>query len=336
MLPVLALFSGRVGSSRVRRGFTLVELLVVIAIIGVLVGLLLPAVQAAREAARRSSCNNNLKQIGLALQNHEDAKKAFPSGGCGTQALNAGGGEQWGHSQWVALLPYMEYSEIYSQWNFKAPDEGWTGNRAIYSGTRIKVLKCPSSSLTDGGQGAVQPASQYFGIAGAVPRGGFTSTTGFSDQSGSWGQCSMRGMITSRDQKKLSDCSDGLSNTMVEGEISNLIYDANGQNGQDRRPGRNWGWPMGGLTGWGDDWAPQVNIVTIRYAPNAKVLGANGLTWPGWDDASGTNTPLASSHTGGVQILMADGSSRFLTESIDMQILTYMAVRDDGQTILGM
>src|SRR5262245_32651343 len=101
-------------------GFTLVELLVVIAIIGVLVALLLPAVQAAREAARRAQCNNNLRQIGLAVVNYLGTKKdVFPTGAA--QDRNWGGlnGNYRGVTFFVYLLPFMEQQSIYAQWDFK-------------------------------------------------------------------------------------------------------------------------------------------------------------------------------------------------------------------------
>jgi prepilin-type N-terminal cleavage/methylation domain-containing protein len=96
--------------TRRRLGFTLVELLVVIAIIGILVALLLPAIQAAREAARRSQCGNNLKQIGIALQNYHDTYKRFPIG-----ARN-GIGNNWGASFYVGLLPFMEQQSLFERW----------------------------------------------------------------------------------------------------------------------------------------------------------------------------------------------------------------------------
>src|SRR5262245_33762589 len=92
-----------------RTGFTLVELLVVIAIIGILVAFLLPAIQAAREASRRSQCQNNLKQIGLAVQNHHDARRAFPMG--------RDGWKQKAVSWAFFLLPYMEETAIYNSWH---------------------------------------------------------------------------------------------------------------------------------------------------------------------------------------------------------------------------
>src|SRR6188474_719745 len=92
---------------RSRRAFTLIELLVVIAIIGILIALLLPAVQQAREAARRSQCQNNLKQIALAIHNFEDSKKTLPSSRLGPQ-----------HATWfVQILPYMEQSNLYAMWD---------------------------------------------------------------------------------------------------------------------------------------------------------------------------------------------------------------------------
>src|SRR5437773_11311849 len=102
-----------------RAGFTLVELLVVVAIIGVLVGLLLPAIQAAREAARRMACGNNLRQIGLAVQNFEAAHKAFPSSLRPTPVDPGGLFNGWSvHGQ---ILPYLEQASLYQQINFDLP-----------------------------------------------------------------------------------------------------------------------------------------------------------------------------------------------------------------------
>jgi len=331
----------------IRKAFTLVELLVVIAIIGTLVGLLLPAVQAARESARRSACVNNMKQQGLAFHNFHSAKNAFPSGGGATLRLSATGGEQWGHSQWVALMPYVEMQDVYSKWNFNAGDEGWTGNAGLHTNwpsaatatVRYKALECPSSNMRQPSYiGSL--ASHYFGIAGAITSGRFTST----DQlwpTQPWGATSGRGMVPNKGTtgqpagpdclgKKISECSDGTSSTLLVGEMSDFVRDASGTTKQDRRPGRNWGWSMGGLTGW-ENWAPHSNNVTLRYPPNAAALGQAGVTdWADWADASPANPPLTSAHPGGVNVLKVDGSVDFITNSIAMEILTLMAVRDDG------
>ncbi|WP_298866862.1 DUF1559 domain-containing protein [uncultured Gimesia sp.] len=321
----------RLGIKRTSKGFTLIELLVVIAIIAILIALLLPAVQQAREAARRAQCKNNLKQIGLALHNYHETYGQFPSGN-GISSLTGAGAEQWGHSQWVALLPYVDQANIYNKWNFSAGSEGWTGNRPAYTGIKQKWLTCPSSTLPGGANAAVAEASHYYGISGAVPRGTFTDTAEYWDNSANWGLNSSRGMIDSRNGKKIKDCTDGTSNTIIEGEISGYVWDATGLNRGDRRPARNWGWTMGGLSGWGG-WTPNVSNVTVRYPPNAKVLGANGLVWAAWDDASGSNCPLTSFHVGGAHVLLTDGGVRFLSDNIDMLTFTLLAVRDDNQTL---
>jgi prepilin-type N-terminal cleavage/methylation domain-containing protein len=118
---------------RLRRGFTLVELLVVIAIIGVLVALLLPAVQAAREAARRSSCSNNLKQIGIATHNFHDTYNVFPP-------LRIAGAEGWA-SYWVLIMPYMEQKNVYDSWDLTRK---YAQQSAIARETHVKSYYCPS------------------------------------------------------------------------------------------------------------------------------------------------------------------------------------------------
>lgn len=313
------------------KGFTLIELLVVIAIIAVLIALLLPAVQQAREAARRSQCKNNLKQIGLALHNYQDVNLRFPSAfGNQSVSLVPTTHERWGHSQWVALLPYIDQAPMYNSWNFLADDEGWAGNQNISRNATIPNYVCPSSVLPAYSPNGFKTA-HYYGIQGAVPFGTFTDTTGLSDNTANWGYNSSRGMIC-WGGKKISECVDGTSNTMIEGEMSDFVFDATGKVSQDRRPSRNWSWSMGGLSGW-MDWAPATCTTTIRYAPNSPVLGQNGLVWPAWDDASGSNTPLTSPHTGGVHALMVDGAVRFISNNINMLTLTVLAVRDDRQVI---
>ncbi len=134
------------GSSKRRRGFTLVELLVVIAIIGILVALLLPAVQAAREAARRTECINNLKQIGLGVQNHHDQRGYLPAYVVGDNRM----------SFWVAILPYLEQGNLYDRFDFtQSMSWHWNNNNAQIGfhtgqiGSRnalasIKAYTCPS------------------------------------------------------------------------------------------------------------------------------------------------------------------------------------------------
>ncbi len=146
----------RHGKYRLRSGFTLVELLVVIAIIGILVALLLPAIQAAREAARRTQCTNNLKQLGLAVQNFHDTYQAMPA-------------DRWRdqYATWFALvMPFMEASAEYQLWNF---DEFYTHSsnkraRMVY----IPGFFCPSQRGA-GGEGLLAPAvATGFGIQGST------------------------------------------------------------------------------------------------------------------------------------------------------------------------
>jgi len=125
-----------------RRGFTLVELLVVIAIIGVLVALLLPAVQSAREAARRMSCGNNLKQIGLAMQNYHDTFQVFPPGNItdGT-CCSAPSQTVWS----ISILPYIEGLNLQNQYNFNLANENAANGNVVRR--RVAVYECPSDML---------------------------------------------------------------------------------------------------------------------------------------------------------------------------------------------
>ena len=127
-------------SLRRRAGFTLIELLVVIAIIAVLIALLLPAVQAAREAARRAQCTNNLKQLGLAVQNYHSANNVFPADGY--SGLAAWQYQYPNFSVFVFLTPYLEQQQIYNATNFNLSD--YEPDNITIAGIAINALTCPS------------------------------------------------------------------------------------------------------------------------------------------------------------------------------------------------
>lgn len=321
-----------------RVAFTLIELLVVIAIIAVLIALLLPAVQQAREAARRTQCKNSLKQVGLALHNYHDTLNKFPAGALGAH--------DWGHSFWIAILPYVDQAPMYNQWNFSVGSEGWTHsgnpNINVIGGKTLPVGMCASSPLPtnvaprpDQNQPIMAP--QYMGISGSENRGNYTSA--YRQQGNSnIGVYSNQGMMPYHECINIKDCSDGSSNTILIGECSGQIFDAAGTTKGDCRPGGTWGWQMGHA---GDSWGSMANgnlspdagsgsVATIRYAPNSRVLNTDGCAG---GENQRRNCPLTSAHVGGAHVLMTDGAVRFISNNIDMNTLTYLGVRNDGQVV---
>jgi len=354
---------------RTRLGFTLIELLVVIAIIAVLVSLLLPAVQQAREAARRTQCKNNLKQIGLAFHNYHDSALIFP-GGCSLyNDYPRDGGSTISISFWVSILPHIDQGAIYSGWNFNSvnpahpagsgPGYHSLSNLALAGKAKLGWINCPSSPLTNQGmqpyinnvpEAAAYASLQdnhYFGIAGAVPIGGFTDSTVVNPSVFWGGAMSKRGMIPEKSNVKISGCTDGTSNTMLLGEISNFLKASDGVL-RDNRPGAGqpWfagSWPnTGAVFGAAWDVGPHMSVTTVRYSPNKRATitsgvwdlqGCGGDNPPFGNYWNHHNTPLSSGHAGGVNVLLTDGSVRFISDSIDLGTLSYISVRDDGQTV---
>ncbi len=231
-----------------RRGFTLVELLVVIAIIGILVGLLLPAVQAAREAARRMQCTNNLKQIGLALQNYQSTYSSLPAGCNGLPSTaNQFNGHGW---TWHAsILPFMEQNTLYNA--VQGPDgmgnelgDQNTGKPLVVKATTLSVFWCPSQPDVRGGsQKNGYQTCNYNGNMGTRIGNGnddciCTGIATLADmQTKPWGCMNGNGIFYVRSRTRFADVTDGLSNTIFVSEVPDSGGDAIGGFGAgcDRR-----------------------------------------------------------------------------------------------------
>jgi prepilin-type N-terminal cleavage/methylation domain-containing protein len=217
-----------------RSGFTLVELLVVIAIIGILIALLLPAVQAAREAARRSQCTNQLKQIGLAMQNYHDVQKTFPPYavlGMGPYTfVTSGGAETFPnaprpayHHTWLTLiLPYLEQMPLYQSVDFRRPAYGTgVGQPQPIVGTVVPTLLCPSDS------GFGRDPSRTWGIAIT----NYIVTEGYH-----WWQgpvvtaplgcvtADYQGIFAGGQTTPIANITDGTSNTILAAESNSTGY----------------------------------------------------------------------------------------------------------------
>lgn len=332
-------------------GFTLVELLVVIAIIGTLVGLLLPAVQAARESARRTSCSNNLKQLGLGLLNHHEAKLVFPG------SVGASVKGQSNTVSWISrILPYIEETAIYERINFS---DQWAGQLTTAKNVSLPTLLCPSSPISPK---AISPpvaapdwvqGASYVAISGAS-NGDQTTTggliPGFAEtriNTAVTAYVAAGGVLFSNGERPsvglkstLKIVTDGLSKTLLLGEQSDFLVDTSGV----KRAWTSGGYCNGWLYGsWGEGTPPNMtsnaatwSSTTIRWPINRKsgwTGGNNGVNDGGVACYAQDNAPLTSAHSGGVLSCMADGSVQFLSDSTTLAVLAQLATRDDGQSV---
>lgn len=330
---------GRLGR---RRGFTLIELLVVIAIIAILVAILLPAVQQAREAARRSACNNNMKQIGLALHNYHDAHKVFPIGATGNHI-----------SSWMLhLLPYTEHSNVYDQltWHTNSGrtrngQQPPTANLLALDRLVVNAYWCPSSDLEkindraslegdDHDGGHRYGTATYVGVSGAS-----LNATGAQDvagksrcYSGGRGIACNNGVLLTNESASIDDIRDGTTFTIMAAEQSGWGRDAAGALTEIRTSSQ-----WGAWTGTNVVWVPgrinqntpSYNVSTVRYSVGHRTQTSDAAG----NTTTGYNSAIQSARQGGAFVLRVDGGTKFLSDGTDIGILRLLAIRDDREII---
>lgn len=332
-----------------RRGFTLIELLVVIAIIAILIALLLPAVQQAREAARRSQCKNQLKQLALGVHNYHDVFTMFPmsvnvdgSLDSGTASLNTLDNNNpnicmLNHRGWLGVLPYIDQAPMYNALdltgatgsydrsgfgNICGSDPHTNGNSALVSQT-VVTFHCPSD---DGDTHYTGTSANYRISSAAQAAGHFGALTNydFSVERHSSGQNiwstesrTTRRMFGAHSNSRIRDVKDGTSNTvmLVEGtrNVKNGIANT-------------WGYSK--WVGNGIDFAASEGIndwicCSWWSPPNTSTDAGRTRNWgaPG------------STHTGGLQVALGDGSVRFISENIDNATRLNLAYIADGNVV---
>lgn len=318
--------------NKIRQGFTLIELLVVIAIIAILVALLLPAVQQAREAARRSSCKNNLMQLGIALTNYEYTWETLPIGSSndsGPVKNVRGAGHVVG---WlVGLSPYFEQRAVYQNFQFQY---------GVYAQANAQIAEHPVSALTCPsypGSGEVEfSAADYdengkseedfvesdeeleeveqSSDPGSFLLSGRVAYTNYSGNTGSENvpiDVENNGVFMLNRAIRMAEVRDGLSNTIFVGEKT---YG---------------GFKLGWISG------TRASLANTAVPINSTIVSSAG-SWGGdhLEPADVFETGgFGSAHTGGCQVVLGDTAVRFISESISPDVLRMLGNRDDGELI---
>jgi prepilin-type N-terminal cleavage/methylation domain-containing protein len=328
------------------RGFTLIELLVVIAIIAILIALLVPAVQKVREAAARTQCINNLKNLALAAHSYHDVNKKFPRnhtqvGGNVWEALSA--------NYWI--LPYIEQGPLFQQGQSNITNWSWTYGTLM--NTKLAVFLCPSAP----------PGSQR----GSNPNGWDGPGTNYAWCTGStietvWAGNRFNGLIAYQEDRRMAHATDGLSNTILFGEILSgsgksgtgvypydVFYTNNGlfnavvnrnfatvaelttigtaartaPSGLRSNNGTMWAWYAAGQS-----------TFNTAAPPNWQFPNAGGDCCPGGAHDWGFGLiPSRSMHTGGVNVALGDGTVRFVQSTVDLLTWQRLGAADDGMPL---
>ena len=299
-----------------RKGFTLIELLVVIAIIAILIGLLVPAVQKVREAAARIQCQNNLKQIGLALHNFHGTYKRFPSGimacvGSGSGCIFPSSCPRcqpppipgkWG--SWLTwILPYMEQNALYSRLDLNSREYGYSQGPDSWGAKVVATYICPSDYVP---QETIQYGVYYFGVNSYFANAGTKA----------WpvSVASLNGVMYYNSRVAIGNIKDGTSNTLMAGE--RYSQDPNVTD-TDLADWRGWAW--------------------TNYNSGGDSLG--DTSWPINSPASRTGVDarkcnFGSGHPGGANFLLCDGSVHFFSDgAVTIVTLQRLSVPNDGNVV---
>jgi len=306
---------------RARRGFTLIELLVVIAIIAILVGLMLPAVQKVRDAAARMSCQNNLKQMGLACNNYNGSYGKLPPGN-----YFWGSNNSYGTTWSIEILPYLEQDNLYKQYNQAVVNE--TAANAAVCSNQLNVYTCPSdpnggvlaSPESGNGSSLNYRTSSYRAVGGATNQ----TTNGNAYWDIGAGPPSLtstlRGPlhvvnVAGLQQEALSRILDGTSNTLLIGEYYTKTH---------IRRTSFWGYSY---TSYNQSTVTGVAGGSIYLQPDYDVCVAAD------PNANSCKRAFGALHTGGMNFVMCDGSVRLIPNGVDPTILGALATIMGGEAV---
>ena len=348
---------------RSRTAFTLIELLVVIAVIATLIGLLLPAVQKVRAASARAQCQNNLKQIGLALHNYEGVNRKYPPScvidnpradgtaygiGYGDERRVGPSGFGWG----ALILPYLEQENLYRQFNLK--DACWSPSNAPAAATKVAVFLCPSA--TGGGDGFTVQAEGSDGRHGAdLSRSDGTKIvfahSHYATNAGTfqpWGRetaycydfdapepipangnklAFMDGVFYPNSKTTVAGVSDGLSNTIFVGESSSYLANKTwvGVVPTAVTP------PRLDLRAWPSENNDATCLVGVHSGPDTHDHPEVIIHAP--NDPFGHTDQMWGEHGTGCNVLMGDGSVRFVTTFIRPTAFAALSTRNGGEVV---